>query len=112
MPKNVKAVLSGHIHLWQQVSFSSAHPTQFVSGFSGTAEDTVPMPQPLPEGGSPAPGAVVEQFSSWVDGFGYMTMERTGAEQWAVNVWDTEGKVRNTCTLTGSKSKCAKPQVD
>ena len=112
MPKNVQAVLSGHIHLWQQVSFSSAHPTQFVSGFSGTTEDTVPMPQPLPEGASPAAGAVVEHFSSWVDGFGYMTMERTGAEQWAVNVWDTHGKVRNTCTLTGSKSTCARSQID
>jgi hypothetical protein len=32
---------------------------------------------------TPAPGAVVEHFSSWVDGFGFMTMERRGADQWA-----------------------------
>ncbi|MBC7728845.1 MAG: metallophosphoesterase, partial [Microbacteriaceae bacterium] len=111
MPKAVKAVLSGHVHLWQQLSFSSAHPTQFISGFSGTAEDIVPLPETLREGASPAPGAVVNNMSSWVDGFGYMTMERTGLEQWAVKVWDTEGVVRNTCAITGSKSCCAKAQV-
>ena len=111
MPEGVKAVLSGHVHLWEQVSFSSAHPTQFISGFSGTAEDIVPLPEVLPDSARPAAGAVVSNISSWVDGFGYMTMERTGLDQWAVKVWDTEGRVRNTCALTGSKSKCAKLQV-
>jgi hypothetical protein len=111
LPKGVKAVLSGHVHLWEQVSFSSDHPTQFISGFSGTAEDIVPLPATLPDNASPAPGAVVKEMSSWVDGFGYMTMERTGAEQWDVKVWDTSGAVRNTCTISGSKSVCAKPQV-
>jgi hypothetical protein len=111
MPTGVKAILSGHVHLWEQVSFSSAHPTQFISGFSGTAEDIVPLPETLPETARPAPGALVSNLSSWVDGFGYMTMERIGAEQWAVKVWDTRGVVRNTCTITGSKSVCAKLQV-
>ena len=111
MPKGVQAVLSGHVHLWEQVSFSSDHPTQFISGFSGTAEDIVPLPAVLPEGALPAPGAIVENISSWVDGFGYMTMERTGAEQWDVKVWDTAGVVRNTCKVTGRKSVCAKLQV-
>lgn len=111
LPKGVKAVLSGHVHLWEQVSFSSDHPTQFISGFSGTAEDIVPLPATLPDNAVPAPGAAVANISSWVDGFGYMTMERTGAEQWNVKVWDTSGAVRNTCTITGSKSVCAKQQV-
>jgi hypothetical protein len=111
MPAGVKAVLSGHVHLWEQVSFSSAHPTQFISGFSGTAEDLVPLPAVLPDGAMPAPGAIVERISSWVDGFGYMTMERAGPEQWDVKVWDTAGLVRNTCKITGSKSVCAKLQV-
>jgi hypothetical protein len=111
MPTGVKAVLSGHVHLWEQVSFSSAHPTQFISGFSGTAEDIVPLPAVLPEGAVPAPGALVERISSWVDGFGYMTMERAGPEQWDVKVWDTAGVARNTCRITGSKSVCAKLQV-
>jgi 3',5'-cyclic AMP phosphodiesterase CpdA len=111
MPKGVKAILSGHVHLWEQVSFASAHPSQFISGFSGTAEDIVPLPESLPENTLPAPGAVVANISSWVDGFGYMTMERAGAERWDVKVWDTSGAVRNTCTVSGSKSVCAKRQV-
>ncbi|WLI90850.1 metallophosphoesterase [Massilia sp. R2A-15] len=106
MPKGVKALLSGHVHLWEQVSFSSEHPTQFVSGFSGTAEDIVPLPETLAPQDSPAPGAVVASISSWIDGFGYMTMERAGADAWTVRVWDLDGKLRNTCAVTGSKSLC------
>jgi hypothetical protein len=111
MPKGVQLVLSGHVHVWEQVSFSSDHPTQFISGFSGTAEDIVPLPAELPDGAIPAPGTVVEHISSWVDGFGYMTMERAGVGQWDVKVWDSAGLVRNTCKVTGRKSVCAKPQV-
>jgi hypothetical protein len=111
LPKGVKVALSGHVHLWEQVSFSSDHPSQFISGFSGTAEDIVPLPATLPDNAVAAPGAAVASISSWVDGFGYMTMERTGAEQWNVTVWDVSGAVRNTCTITGSKSVCAKQQV-
>jgi hypothetical protein len=107
----VQLVLSGHVHVWEQVSFSSDHPTQFISGFSGTAEDIVPLPAELPDGAIPAPGTVVEHISSWVDGFGYMTMERAGVGQWDVKVWDSAGLVRNTCKVTGRKSVCAKPQV-
>ena len=75
LPANVSLVLSGHVHVWQQVSFSSPHPSQFVAGFSGTQEDIVPLPPKLAEDASPAPGAVVAHYASWVDGFGFMTME-------------------------------------
>jgi len=78
IPRRINVLLSGHVHMWQQVSFSSPHPTQFVSGFSGTMEDVVPLPAQLPPGATPAQGAVVEHHSSWVKGFGFMTMERKG----------------------------------
>ncbi|QNA89114.1 metallophosphoesterase [Massilia sp. Dwa41.01b] len=64
LPESVQMLLSGHVHLWEQVSFASRHPTQFVSGFSGTAEDIVPLPAMPPPGQSPAPGAVVAHMSS------------------------------------------------
>ncbi|MES2159938.1 MAG: metallophosphoesterase [Pseudomonadota bacterium] len=111
LPDGIQAMLSGHVHLWQQVSFASGHPSQFISGFSGTAEDTVPLPERLPDGVTPAPGARVEQFSSWVDGFGFMSMERLGADQWLVQVHDQQGRVRNTCRLDGKRSRCALAQV-
>jgi hypothetical protein len=111
LPAAVQTVLSGHVHLWEQVSFSSGHPSQFIAGFSGTAEDTVPLPERLPPGATPAPGAVVDSFSSWVDGFGFMTMERRGPEQWHVLVHDLQGKVRNSCRIDGRRSSCIMPQV-
>ncbi len=111
LPSNVDVLLSGHVHLWEQVSFSSDHPTQFVSGFAGTAEDIVPLPVRVAPGTTPAPGAIVESMSSWIDGFGFMTMERTGPDRWAVVIHDRDGKERNTCSVEGRHSHCALPQV-
>lgn len=107
LPARFNSVLSGHVHMWQQVSFASKHPTQFISGFSGTQEETVPLPHPLPPDAEPAPGAVVDQISSWFDGFGYMTMERQGHDGWTVRVWDETGQLKNTCDIKGNKSRCA-----
>jgi hypothetical protein len=112
VPANVDVLLAGHIHLWEEVSFSSPHPVQFVAGFSGTLEETVPLPPAAPPGASPAPGAVVENLSSWIEGFGFMTLERASADRWHVEVHDVAGAVVNTCEITGSKAVCAKGRVD
>jgi hypothetical protein len=111
LPASVEVLLSGHVHLWEQVSFSSDHPSQFVSGFAGTAEDIVPLPASVPPGTTPAPGAVVEAMSSWIDGFGFMTMERRGEDRWDVVIHDRDGRERNRCTVVGRHSRCELPQV-
>jgi hypothetical protein len=111
LPRSISMLLSGHVHLWEQLSFASAHPTQFVAGFSGTAEDIVPLPASAPPGRTPAPGAIVEHMSSWIDGFGFMTMERTGPDTWLVKVWDRDGGERNSCKVEGRRSRCAVGQV-
>lgn len=111
LPPGVQVLLSGHVHLWEQVSFAGTQPTQFVSGFSGTAEDIVPLPASVPPGETPAPGAVVEHMSSWIDGFGFMTMERTGPDAWLVTVHDRDGLPRNRCTVAGNKSACELAKV-
>lgn len=111
-PPRVNALLSGHVHVWQEVSFSSPHPTQFVAGFSGTMEDLVPLPAELPPDATPAPGAVVEHHSSWANGFGFMTMERMGANQWDVKVWDAAGRAVNACRVEGRHSSCSLVQVN
>ncbi len=111
LPPRVNVLLSGHLHVWQEVSFSSPHPTQFVAGFSGTMEDLVPLPEQLPPGTFPAPGAVIERHSSWVNGFGFMTMERTGAQQWSVKVWDAAGRQLNSCDIYGRHSACGLTQI-
>jgi len=111
VPTGAKMLLAGHVHVWEQLSFKTNHPTQFVAGFSGTQEDIVPLPRTLPADAVVAPGAVVSAFSSWVDGFGFMTMERTGKEAWTVLVHDIDGKVVNHCTVQGRISSCDTPQV-
>jgi hypothetical protein len=111
LPRSISMLLSGHVHVWEQLSFASPHPTQFVSGFAGTAEETVPLPALPPPGQTPAPGAIVEHMSSWSGGFGFMTMERTGPEAWRVSVRDLDGRERNSCKVEGRKSRCALAQV-
>ena len=110
-PPSIKMLLAGHVHVWEQLSFSSPQPTQFVAGFSGTDEDIVPLPRILPDSVYVAPGASVERFSSWVDGFGFMTMVRTGPESWDIEVHDVNGKVVNRCKASGRQSSCELPQV-
>nr|WP_295663793.1 metallophosphoesterase [Polymorphobacter sp.] len=111
LPAGVAIVLSGHYHAWEQVSFTSNQPSQFITGFSGTLEDIVPLPEHLPPGAEPAPGAAVARFASWIDGFGYMTLERTGADSWRALVHGVDGRVVNRCTITGQRSKCDLAQV-
>ena len=71
----------------------------------------MPLPEKIDENAMPAAGAEVAQFSSWVNGFGWMSMERTGAQSWAVTVWDVNGKAVNHCSVTGKDSKCEVAQV-
>jgi hypothetical protein len=111
LPPRVQALLSGHVHLWEQVSFKTDHPTQFVTGFSGTLEDVVPLPDDV-SAVQPAPGAVIHSFSAWQGGFGFMTMERTAADTWEVAVHDRRGVVRNRCHLQGRQSSCVLARVE
>lgn len=110
-PPGVQFVLSGHVHVWEQVSFASGHPSQFVAGFSGTAEDLGPLPLHAPEALPPAPGAVVERMSSWIGGFGYMTLERLEGARWEARIWDRAGRLRNRCRIDGRHSDCEVDQV-
>ena len=110
-PASVDLLLSGHIHVWEALSFSSDHPAQIVAGFSGTQEDIVPLPASAPASPEVAPGAVVEAMSSWVDGFGFMTLTRTGPAAWTAEVRDVDGEVVNTCQIAGRHLHCDKGQV-
>jgi hypothetical protein len=105
-PPNVKMLLAGHVHLWEALSFSSDDPVQFVAGFGGTQEEMVPVPPALPADYHPAPGADVSDYSSFIVGFGFMTLYRNGPDKWDVEVHDVDGKVINLCKVTGSKSVC------
>ncbi len=110
-PANLDLILSGHVHLWQQLSFGGRYPSQIISGFSGTQEETVPVPETLPPNSEPFPGAAVDAFSSWIQGFGFMTLERQGDGTWLAEVHDKNGFVVNRCQIHARLSHCERPQV-
>ncbi len=104
-PDGVKIALHGHVHDFQALSFSSAHPATFVAGNGGDNVD-VNLPDPLPAASTPAPGVVIDKISH-TNTYGFMMMERTGA-QWLYKAYTRDGKLLTTCTATGSKVACDK----
>jgi hypothetical protein len=102
-PPNVQALLSGHVHLFEVVSFVTPQPTQFVSGNGGDWVDT-PLPLPLPPGTVPAPGTVIAGLVA-SNRFGFMTMERDGA-RWRMVAHDARGAPLISCTLFERRATC------
>ena len=106
----VDLLLSGHTHLWEQLSFVRGAPSQFVTGFSGTQEDVVPLPESLPADATPAPGLSVASYSAWTHGFGWMSLERDGGpDRWRATVHALGGTVMRRCTIRGRASRCRTP---
>ena len=101
-PPNVEAVLSGHVHMLQIVTFATAQPPIFIPGNGGTM--LVPDFTKFPADRTPLPGAVVASLLSTAT-FGFMTMERNGAG-WVINGWDRAGRPMTSCTLFARKANC------
>ncbi len=102
-PPEVKALLAGHVHLFEVVSFSTSQPAQFVSGNGGDWIDT-PLPSPLPAGTTPMPGAVIASLVA-TNRFGFMTIERDGSS-WRMVAHDARGAPMISCTLFERRAKC------
>ena len=102
-PSSINALISGHVHLFQVVGFSTPHPPQFVSGIGGDWVDTR-LPLPLPANLAPAPGAIVSSIAA-TNRFGFMTMQRAAA-RWTMTARDLTGAVMATCTLVGRRTDC------
>ncbi|MET0518638.1 MAG: metallophosphoesterase [Burkholderiaceae bacterium] len=104
-PAGVKIALHGHVHDFQALNFSSAHPATFVAGNGGDNLD-VNLPDPFPTGATPAPGVVLDRITH-TNTFGFMLMERSGT-QWLYKAYTRDGKLLTTCTPSGSKISCDK----
>ena len=88
--RHIRAMLAGHIHLFQVARFSD-RPTQVITGFSGTLEDVPLGPASLAET-TGKPGAPTLTALTTIPGrFGYALIERR-AHGWRLTAYGADGK--------------------
>jgi hypothetical protein len=106
-PDGVDVVMHGHIHLFEAISFSTAHPASLILGNSGSATEGR-APTAVAVGTQAYPGAEVDDYASNSE-FGFAVMDRidgSAGEQWRVTEYDVEGHAKIVCEIQGSKSRC------
>ncbi len=106
-PDGVSVAMHGHVHLFEAISFKSAHPTSLVMGNSGSANEGF-APAKLPVDAQPYPGAVVEDYASQSE-FGFATLDRQGAgapSDWVLTEYDVAGQAKIRCQILNGKSRC------
>lgn len=97
----INLVLSGHIHLFEILSFEGGRSPQFIVGNSGTELDS---PITVPLDGLEIAGAIINQGVSF-DDFGFVTMENVD-NSWRVSVRDVNGKEIIPCEIVGNFANC------
>lgn len=107
-PDKVDVVMHGHIHLFEAIGFSSAHPASLILGNSGsTTEGHAPAAVAI--GSQAYVGAHVDDYASRSE-FGFAVMDRIdglGGAQWRVTEYDAAGHPKIVCELQGAKSRCS-----
>jgi len=94
---HVRAMLAGHIHLFQFARFTD-RPTQVITGFSGTEED-VPHAPANPAEATGKPGAAAITDVTTIGGrFGYALLERTSAG-WHLTAFAVDGSTMGQYSL-------------
>ena len=98
---NIETVLSGHLHLFEALSFSQDLPAQIVAGSGGDMLDS--MPQTLL--GLTLGDATVESGRGVAGVYGFALMER-GENEWRLTEYDLHDKALVRCALRGRKLAC------
>jgi hypothetical protein len=103
-PKGISMILSGHMHLFEVISFDNGRPVQVVAGNGGT-NLAAPIRRPL-DGTLVAGQAVVGSEND--SEFGYTLLTQTG------NAWDLTQKSRKrralvTCSISNDRAQCHPP---
>jgi hypothetical protein len=105
-PPGIDALLSGHNHLFEAVSFATGQPPQFISGNGGTWLDQ-PLPRPLSPDARPAADAVIATVTA-SSTFGFLTLQRdpVAVASWRVEAWDRDGRLLTRCALLERRTTC------
>ncbi len=101
LPSGLQLVLSGHIHLFESLTFDGDRPPQLVAGMSGTALDppiTTPLAGLTIDGMTVAAGTALSEF-------GYVTMEPDG-DGWRATLRTLDGDTAVGCHLGDRMLRC------
>ena len=88
---HVRAMLSGHVHLFQYARFAD-RPTQVITGFSGTMEDAALAPGNLAEAQGRVGASMIRALTTIPGRFGYGLMERQ-RHGWRLTAYAVDGTV-------------------
>ncbi len=103
-PKGIGMILSGHIHLFEVVSFEKGRPVQLVAGDSGT-DLSAPIQNSL--NGSLAAGQSVTASENSHE-FGYTLLTKAGTA-WELTLKNRQRKPQVTCSISGGHAVCHPP---
>ena len=105
----INLALHGHVHLFESLSFRSAHPATLVLGNAGSANEGR-APLTVPAGATPYAGADLEDYVARTE-FGFATLDRVNAQdgsQWLLTEYTTKGQPVISCDVGRGKSRCRK----
>ncbi len=100
-PATLQTFVSGHLHVFETVSFGNGRPPQLLVGNSGTRLDA-PMQTPLQ--GLTSAGMTIQEGVNLAQ-FGYAALFRSG-DHWAIGVRDVQGNDLTKCLLGDGKLTC------
>ena len=100
-PKGIDLVLSGHVHLFELLSFDHDLPPALVAGQGGT-DLSYPIETPL-AGLRMSYAKVVNGASEHEFGYTTMTREKTG---WRVVQTSVRNRVLEDCAIAGRETSC------
>jgi hypothetical protein len=102
LPANLQAILSGHLHLFEVVSYVEDFPAQIISGHGGDYLDPFP---PKKFDGVAINDVTVEVGRSAPPVFGFATLQR-GEGEWIVTGYDAHATSLIRCRMQARKLKC------
>lgn len=103
MPQNVEALLSGHLHVFQAMSYAQDFPAQIIAGMGGDMLDAL---APNRIDGLVIGDRTVENGFGVPNKFGYAMLERQGDGGWLLQDFDAHGAPLARCRLNGRKLSC------
>jgi hypothetical protein len=109
-PDKVSVLMHGHIHLFEAISFATAHPASLVLGNSGSANEGR-APESIASGTEAFPGALVDDYIARSE-YGFATLDKVddgSASHWKLTEYDTQGKAVISCDIRNAKTRCGAP---